>query len=73
MRAGRFSAPGNRGVTFGLFSRRFRQDVDTEMTRSITSNFAQYIDASSMMTWGVYSNKNSEDMRVNYLEAVVSH
>ena len=49
------------------------QDVDTTMTRSITSSFSTYIDASAMLTWGVYSTISSEDMRINYLEMVVTH
>jgi hypothetical protein len=48
-------------------------DVDTTMTRSITSNFATYIDASAILTWGVASSISSEDMRINYLEMVVTH
>jgi hypothetical protein len=46
---------------------------DGTMIRSITSNFATYIDASGILTWGVYETRSSETMRINYLEAVVSH
>jgi len=49
------------------------QDVDTTMTRSITSSFSTYVDASAILTWGVYSTISSEDMRINYLEMVVTH
>lgn len=48
-------------------------DVDTEMTRSITSNITDYIDGSGNIIWGVYETKSSEDMRINYLEMVVTH
>jgi hypothetical protein len=46
---------------------------DGTMIRSITSNFAQYIDASGILTWGVYETRSSEVMNINYLEAVVTH
>ena len=48
-------------------------DVDTEFTRSITSNFADYIDpATGAITWGVYQQDNSsDDIRINYVEMVV--
>lgn len=47
-------------------------DVDTEMTRSITANFADYINpASGAITWGVYEDRHSENMRINYAEMVV--
>ncbi len=47
-------------------------DVDTSMTRSITSNISNYIDSSGKIIWGVYETRSSEDMRINYLEMVVT-
>jgi arabinogalactan endo-1,4-beta-galactosidase len=41
------------------------------MTRSITSNFSNYIDANSKITWAVYETTSSEAMHVNYLEMTV--
>ncbi len=48
-------------------------DVDTEMTRSITSSITDYIDGSGNIIWGVYETTSSEDMRINYLEMVVTY
>ena len=42
------------------------------MTRSITSNFSNYIDASGKITWAVYETTSSESMHVNYVEMVVT-
>jgi hypothetical protein len=47
-------------------------DVDTEMTRSITTSISDYIDGSGNITWGVYETRSSEDMRINYLEMKVT-
>jgi hypothetical protein len=46
---------------------------DGTMIRSITSNFATYIDASGILTWGVYETRSSVATYINYLEAVVTH
>jgi hypothetical protein len=47
-------------------------DVDQGMTRSIISNFADYIDASGYITWGVYQyGTSSEALRVNNIEMEV--
>jgi len=39
-------------------------DVDTEMTRSITSSITDYIDGSGNIIWGVYETRSSEDMHI---------
>jgi VCBS repeat-containing protein len=49
------------------------QDVDTTMTRSITSNISSYIDGSGNIVWGVYETRSSEDLRINYVEMVVHY
>jgi VCBS repeat-containing protein len=49
------------------------QDVDTTMTRSITSNIGNYIDGSGKIVWGVYETRSSEDLRINYVEMVVHY
>jgi fibronectin type 3 domain-containing protein len=49
------------------------QDVDTTMTRSITSNISSYIDGSGKIVWGVYETRSSEDLRINYVEMVVHY
>jgi hypothetical protein len=41
------------------------------MTRTITSNFSDYIDVNGKITWAVYETTPSEAMHVNYLEAKV--
>jgi len=45
-------------------------DVDTEVTVTITSNFADYIDADTgLITWCVYQADNSSNvMRINYIQ-----
>jgi len=49
-------------------------NVDTEMTRSITSNFTDYIDGSGYIIWGVYQYDNSsDDLRINYVQIVVTY
>ena len=47
-------------------------DVDTEMTRSITTSISDYIDGSGNITWGVYETRSSENLRINYLEMKVT-
>jgi hypothetical protein len=42
------------------------------MTCSITSNFSNYIDANSKITWAVYETTSSESMHINYLETKVT-
>jgi hypothetical protein len=42
------------------------------MTRSITSNFSNYIDGTGKITWAVYETTSSEPMHVNYLEMEVT-
>ena len=50
------------------------QDVDTWVNRSLDSNFATYINSGTgLITWAVFSNTASEDMRVNYVEMKVSY
>jgi len=50
------------------------QDVDTWVNRSLDSNFATYINSGTgLITWAVFSNRASEDMRVNYVEMKVSY
>jgi fibronectin type 3 domain-containing protein len=44
----------------------------TTMTRSITSNFSNYIDANGRITWAVYETISSESMHVNYLQMTVT-
>ena len=48
-------------------------DSNTEFTRTITSNFSNYIDPNTgAITWGVYQQDNSsDDLRINYVEMVV--
>ncbi len=43
-------------------------DVDTTLTGSITSDIADYIDASGRIVWGVFENMSSQPLRINYLE-----
>jgi arabinogalactan endo-1,4-beta-galactosidase len=42
------------------------------MTRSITSDFSNYIDSNGRITWAVYETTSSEAMHVNYLEMAVN-
>jgi len=49
-------------------------DVDTEMSRNITSNFTDYIDPGGYIIWGVYQQDNSsDDLRINYIGMNVSY
>ncbi|MFA5423480.1 MAG: glycoside hydrolase family 30 beta sandwich domain-containing protein, partial [Phycisphaerae bacterium] len=43
-----------------------------EMTRSITSDFSDYIDENGIITWAVYETTSSQPMHVNYLEMKVT-
>lgn len=48
-------------------------DTDSEMIRSLTSNFASYINPTTgAITWGVYETRSSEDMRINYAGMTVT-
>ncbi|MCL4296682.1 MAG: DUF11 domain-containing protein [Anaerolineae bacterium] len=44
----------------------------TEMTRSITSDFEDYVNSNGRITWGVYTTNDSENMHVSYVEMVVT-
>jgi len=47
-------------------------DVDTTMSRTISSDFSTYInDANGKIIWGVYETTSSEVMNINYLEMTV--
>ena len=46
----------------------------TTMVRSLTANFADYIDpATGAITWGVYETRSSQRMRVYYVEMAVTY
>ena len=51
----------------------FPAGSDSTMTRSVTSNFAQYIDANSKLTFGVYETRSNVATYINFLRMVVAH
>jgi hypothetical protein len=46
-------------------------NTNTLMTRSITSNVSNYVDANGKIVWGVYETTSAKVMHVNILEMVV--
>ncbi|MBI5913429.1 IPT/TIG domain-containing protein, partial [Candidatus Azambacteria bacterium] len=46
---------------------------DTTMTRSITSNFSDYISGSGLLIWGVYESVSSESLNTDYVKADVTY
>ena len=46
---------------------------DGTMTRSITSNFDDYISGTGMLTWGMSSDDASERMRIDYVNAEITY
>lgn len=46
---------------------------DTTMTRSITTNFSDYISGSGLLIWGVYESVSSESLNTDYVKADVTY
>ncbi len=61
------------GMTWGQIGTAASASAGTDLsiTRSITTNCADYISGSGILTWGAYQTTENEPVIVDYLEAVV--
>ena len=46
-------------------------DTDGTITRSITTNCAEYVGSGGLITWGAYQTDNSDLIRIDFMETVV--